>query len=105
MKIGVDMTYIPRFKNKSLLAKKILSEDEYIAYSESSDKAQYLASRYALKEALIKALELSILGVDLRLIKTIKKTNGAVYIDYNRKKYECSLTHENKYCVGIVLND
>jgi phosphopantethiene--protein transferase domain len=105
MKVGIDMTYIPRFRDKSRLAKKVLSDEEFLAYSDSIDKAQYLASRYALKEALIKALELSILSVDLRLIKTIKKDNGAVYIEFNGKKYECSLTHENKYCVGIVLND
>src|SRR5574344_589297 len=105
MKVGIDMTYIPRFRDKSRLAKKVLSDEEFLAYSDSIDKAQYLASRYALKEALIKALELSILSVDLRLIKTIKKDNGAIYLEYDGKKYDCSLSHEKNYSVGIVLND
>jgi|SRR5574344_2613733 phosphopantetheine--protein transferase-like protein len=105
MRVGIDLTYIPRFKNKTRLAEHILSDDELLEYNNSSNKAQYLASRFALKEALLKALELSILSVDLKLIKSIKKDNGAIYLEYDGKKYDCSLSHEKNYSVGIVLND
>jgi len=105
MRVGIDLTYVPRFENKDKLAKRILSENEFSEYDSSTNKAEYLASRFALKEALIKALELSILGVDLREIKSIKKENGAVFIEYKGKQYDCSLSHEHEYCMGIVLND
>jgi len=105
MKIGIDMTYIPRFENKDALAKKVLNDEELKVYLVAPEKAKYLASRFALKEAFIKANEFSILGVDLKEIITKKKDNGAIYIEYKSKIYSCSLSHENKYCVGVVLND
>ena len=105
MKIGVDLTYIPRFKDKDLLAKKILSSEELKFYDNSENKAQFLASRFALKEAFIKSLEGSILGFDLTKIMTKHKDNGAIYIEFNDKIFQCSLSHENEYCIGVVLND
>jgi phosphopantethiene--protein transferase domain len=105
MKVGIDLTHIERFKNKDFLAKSILCDSELIEYEKSINKAQYLASRFALKEALIKCLELSILSVKLSTIHVMKKENGAVYIDYMGKEYNCSLSHEEDYCVGIVIND
>jgi len=104
MKIGIDMTYVPRFLNKKNLAKKILNEDEYFFYLNSKNKSQYLASRFALKEALIKCLELDILSVNLNEINTIKKDNGAVYIKFKDKNYNCSLSHEKDYCIGVVID-
>ncbi len=105
MKIGVDLTFMPRFAGKDRLAKEILSNDEYALYSKSLKKEQYLASRFALKEAFIKATEQSILGLNLREIETRKKDSGAIYIVYKNKEYSCSLSHENEYCIGVVLND
>lgn len=105
MPIGIDLTYIPRFKDKENLAKKILNEEELTSYYEAKNKEEYLASRFALKEALIKFLELDILAVDLKEIMVKKKENGAVYIVYKTKKYSASLSHEKDYCVGVVSND
>ncbi len=105
MKIGVDLTYIPRFIDKEKLAKKILSNEEYEAYLKALKKEEYLASRFALKEAFIKTIESSILGIDLKEIMTKKKDSGAIYIIYKDKEYSCSLSHENEYCIGVVLND
>ena len=105
MKIGVDLTFIPRFIGKDRLAREILSDAEYVLYCNSLKKEQYLASRFALKEAFIKATENSILGLNLREVETRKKDSGAIYITYQNKEYSCSLSHENEYCIGVVLND
>lgn len=102
MDIGIDLTYIPRFKDKDELAKKVLNEDEYNEYLVSLSKETYLASRFALKEALIKCIESDILKIDLKEIKVKKKENGAIYIEYKSNRYEASLSHENEYCVGVV---
>lgn len=102
MGIGIDLTYIPRFKDKEKLAKKVLSDEEYETYLIKTNKEEYLASRFALKEALIKCLELDILNVSLNEIETKKKENGAIYIIYKEKRYEASLSHEKDYCIGVV---
>ncbi len=102
MPIGIDLTYIPRFIDKEELAKKILSEEELKKYYNSMSKESFLASRFAVKEALIKCLELDILKVNLREIKIKKKDSGAIYVEYKNKFYEASLSHENEYCVGVV---
>lgn len=105
MKIGVDLTYIPRFKDKLNLAKKILSKEEFVEYQQCFQKESYLASRFALKEAFIKCLELSILSIDLSKIIIRKKENGSVFIEYNGCYYNCSLSHENEYCIGVVIDE
>lgn len=104
MPIGIDLTFIPRFKNKDNLAKKILSECEYQEYLHSKKKEEYLASRFAVKEALIKCLELDILAVNLKEIEVKRKDNGSIFVIYKNKSYEASLSHENDYSVGVVKN-
>lgn len=103
-KIGIDLTYNPRFKNKDSLAKKILSTSEFEEYSNSLKKDEFLASRFALKEALIKCLECSILSINLNEIIVKKNENGAPFILFKNKKYDCSLSHENDYSIGVVYN-
>ena len=43
MKVGVDLTFIPRFKDKVALARKILSPLELKEYENSFNKEEYLA--------------------------------------------------------------
>lgn len=105
MKIGVDLTYIPRFLNKETLAKKVLSDKEFESYLNSKNKEEFLASRFALKEALIKCIEEDILKINLNEINVLKKSSGAIYILYKNKEYNCSLSHENDYCVGVVIDE
>lgn len=104
-KIGIDLTYNPRFENKDDLAKKILSSSEYEEYLFSKNKSVFLSSRFALKEALIKCLETSILSIDLKEINVRKKESGCPYIEYKNKIYDCSLSHEKDYSIGVVYND
>ncbi|MGP1413987.1 MAG: holo-ACP synthase [Bacillales bacterium] len=106
MSLGIDLTSINRFKNKDKLAEKILSEEEFVLYKNHFNKAQYLASRWCLKEAFIKAVKNSIKDLNLKDIIIKNENNGAIYIDYKSKKYDCSLSHERNYCVGVVfIND
>ena len=53
--IGIDLTTISRFKNKSeTFVKTILSEQELIEYNLAENKELFLATRWAIKEALFK---------------------------------------------------
>lgn len=51
MEVGIDIVKIPRMEGKEDLAKKILSKEEYELYQKRTDKAQFLAGRFAAREA------------------------------------------------------
>lgn len=103
MEIGIDMTTISRFSNYVRIAEKILSENEYMYFQESTNKQQFVASRFCLKEAFVKCLKIGVLDIDLKTIEVVKEENGAIHILFNDKIYKCSLTHENDTCVGVVV--
>lgn len=105
MHVGVDLTYIPRFKDKENLAKKILSSSELNEYYLSCLKEKYLASRFAVKEAFLKSMKKGILEVNLNEIVVAKEKSGAIHIEYKGKDYPASLSHENDYCIGVVIYD
>jgi len=54
---GIDLTDSKRFLNKNLLAKKIMTDKEYIEYLKlkPSLRSSRLAKTWAIKEALYKA--------------------------------------------------
>ncbi|QJR44028.1 holo-ACP synthase [Mycoplasma miroungirhinis] len=55
-KVGIDITSISRFINKSdEFAKRILSPAELKEYQIINNKSKYLATRWAIKEAIFKA--------------------------------------------------
>lgn len=55
MNIGVDITNILRFENKSdNYARRFLSEQEFKNYLKSTKKAFFLAQHWAVKEAIYK---------------------------------------------------
>lgn len=105
MNVGVDLTFIPRFINKEEVAKKVLSTSELNEYYLSSRREVYLASRFALKEAFLKSIKKGILEIELKEIVVEKEKSGAVHIKYKDKNYPASLSHENEYCIGVVVYD
>ncbi|MCU4117092.1 4'-phosphopantetheinyl transferase superfamily protein [Mycoplasma zalophi] len=55
-KVGIDITSISRFLNKTdEFAKRILSNEEFTEYQKINNKGKYLATRWAIKEAIFKA--------------------------------------------------
>lgn len=105
MEIGIDLTYIPRFKNYDRLAEKIFGKKEYEYYLSAINKQEFVASRFCLKEAFLKCLKSGILDLDLKEIEVIKEDTGAIHIEYKGSIYKASLSHENEYCAGVVIYD
>jgi holo-[acyl-carrier protein] synthase len=65
--IGTDIVEIERIgkifaKSEHRLAQRILSQTEYLLYQQHTDKVRFLAKRFAVKEAVAKAL-----GTGIRL--------------------------------------
>lgn len=105
MEIGIDLTYIPRFENYDRLAKKIFSAREYAYYLTASNKQEFVASRFCLKEAFIKCIKSGILNINLQEIEVVKEETGAIHIEYKGKTFKASLSHEKEYCTGVVIYD
>lgn len=101
MNIGIDIVKISRFENKDIhFIKRVLTEKELLVYNNliEEKKTQYLASRWASKEAIYKAnkdehyLSYSILN----------KENGEPYVD-GHEEIKISISHDGEYAVASVL--
>jgi holo-[acyl-carrier protein] synthase len=70
-----------------------------------------LAGNFAVKEAYLKALKTGENIKDLRLLEVLRNDLGAPYlysddVEIQRaidKVWSISMSHDNQYCVGIVL--
>ncbi|MBE6155766.1 MAG: holo-ACP synthase [Firmicutes bacterium] len=101
--IGCDITSVNRFKNKDdNFVKKILSNEEYTIYlsKKGHQKAEFLAGRFAAKEAIIKAIP-----------ESEKIAMSTINIFYEGEKPLCtyknyrillSISHEKSYAISYV---
>ncbi len=103
MQVGIDVINNNRIKDDPEFVKKILNKEELPLYEKRSDKKIYLASRWAIKEAFIKALGK---GVSYDKIAVLSEVSGKPYIKYEGQIYKgVSVSHEKDYSVAIVIVD
>ena len=109
MKVGIDIVEIDRVKkamNDSFL-RKVLSKQEleYCKDFKEKRKIEFVAGRFACKEAIIKCLsdyELPNFS-DLNIVNNEKGKPEIRYKDYN---IEVSISHEIKNaCAIAILNE
>jgi holo-[acyl-carrier protein] synthase len=100
--IGIDLAKISRFENKDQkFVKKILTEAELKQYSELEDerKTEYLAGRFAAKEAYYKAMKNNKIGYhDVEIIDDY--FSGPQISD---KSAQISISHDGEYVVVVVI--
>lgn len=101
MFVGVDIVKISRIKDVDALAKGILSKKELEIYASKSKKEEFLAGRFAAKEAFLKYLEEG-LKIPLKEIEVLYKSSGAPYILYKEKEYDVSIAHDGDYAIAII---
>jgi holo-[acyl-carrier protein] synthase len=99
---GIDLAYIPRFKDKAALAKKILTPDELIAYEQHPLPEQFLAGRFAAKEAFIKAWN-QLPYPALPSIEVQIGLHGKTWIVFEQQTYALSIAHDGQYATAIVI--
>ncbi len=97
------------------LAKKVLSEQEFLLYVTQNRSVRFLANRFVVKEAVAKALRTGIRGVvEWQSISTLNDEWGAPYITlssdleaFARNKGICnwhvSITDEQQVSMAIVI--
>lgn len=102
--IGIDLALINRFENKDDLAKKILTDEEYEEYLSSPNKKEFLATRFASKEAFLKANKVGLFQIPFKDICIRHDSNGCPHIIYqNKEDFEISISHEGEYVISIVM--
>lgn len=106
--IGCDLVKIERIKKASLnnFIERILSEKEKKALScISNDKRKYefLAGRFAAKEAFSKALGTGIGEIGFKDIEVLNDENGKPYINFLNFKTHLSITHTEEYALAFVV--
>ncbi|MGN5882341.1 MULTISPECIES: holo-ACP synthase [Staphylococcus] len=109
--IGIDLIEIERIQTmlerQKRLPEKILSADElekFNSFSHEKRKAEFLAGRFACKEAFSKALGT---GIGKRIgFKAINCKNdelGRPYIEYEGFKVHVSISHTENYATSQVI--
>jgi len=108
--VGMDIVEISRFaeaRHFERVAELVLSQNEQAAMRACPDQAQYLASRFAAKEAVIKALPESAHFQDFEILKdglkpAVKGLNQSLSV----YKISVSLTHSQIFagaCALVIL--
>ena len=101
MAVGVDIVKISRIKDADVFAKGILSQKEFLIYESKNKKEEFLAGRFAAKEAFSKAKKEG-LKIPLKEIEVLYKENGSPYIFYKNKEYDVSISHDGDYAIAVV---
>lgn len=95
--IGCDVTKISRFINKSeRFINKILTPVELKEYSTKRNKSEYLASRWAAKEAVFKA-------TGIKNSTVLNDNSGRPYIVDNPKIF-ITISHEREYAFAVAID-
>ncbi|QVK17267.1 holo-ACP synthase [Mycoplasmatota bacterium] len=107
--IGTDLLEIERLKKGSHknLVKRILTDKEieiYDGYKNEKRKIQFLAGRFAAKEAYSKALGTGIGLITFKDIEVLNDACGKPYIQIeNDTRIHLSITHTDNYAQAFVV--
>lgn len=101
--IGIDLTNKDRFKNNyENIAEKILHFSEktlFLNINNEEEKINFIASRWAIKEALFKCDNKYKNFSDISVIKDLF---GRYIFENLNDKFEISTSNEDKYIIAIV---
>ena len=106
--IGVDICQCSRFEGKERRFLEKIFSDEELSVSLQCD---YLASRFAAKEAFSKALGTGIRGFSLREVRVAENELGKPYFILSGRagklaeglELSLSISHEREYAVAMVV--
>ena len=105
--IGVDILEKKRVQNITYLeraAEYVLAPEEIKEFYERPDRVEFFASRFAVKEAVIKAFPAPLSPLDFTISKTGVKPM-VVFLNPQHKQYRAlvSISHSLEYVVGFAV--
>lgn len=104
-KVGIDIVEIDRIKElKESFINHVLSSEEIKVFNKLSDKRkiEYVAGRFAAKEAIIKCLS-TIEIPQMNDISVLNDESGRPYVIYKDYEIEISISHEIHYAVAMAM--
>jgi holo-[acyl-carrier protein] synthase len=107
LSIGTDLVSVKRFRNKPYnenkdFYKKIFLPSEIKYCLKHKDQAIHFAGKFAIKEAVIKAISNKI--EFSQIITSHSNFKPVVEINKNKNfQFLISISHENDFAIGIVL--
>jgi len=119
--IGVDMVSISEVARymtftKSAFVKRTFTEKEVEASLRAYSQAEYLSTRFAVKEAVFKAIAhfTNNKGFDFRIVETLNECDGYPVIQVNEKlqslldeagveSLQVTITTEGDYAMAFVI--
>ncbi|NLI68074.1 MAG: holo-ACP synthase [Bacilli bacterium] len=111
--IGIDIVEIARIerlmKKNERFVKRILGEkerDEFERLKNNRRKIEYVAGRFAAKEAFSKAIGTGIGEIHFAHIQVLHEANGKPYLTakgFDDKKLFVSISHSDSYAVAQVI--
>lgn len=101
MVIGIGTDIIENSRVNEKIAKRILTENEQNIYQAKHPdlKTEYLASRFAAKEAIVKATNKQ---YSVNQIEILNDVSGKPYCS-NIPGIELSISHEREYSVAFAI--
>lgn len=102
--IGCDIVEIHRLQNKQeAVAKKILTTKEHVVYLSLKGHRQleFLAGRFAAKEAIFKAL--SSQSITISQIEVVNDANGKPTCCIQGYTIHVSIAHEKEYAIAYAV--
>lgn len=109
MKIGIDICEHERFSQlDERLINRVLSEQEKKIFNTMKNKKrqiEYVASRFAAKEAIFKAYQSGDKTFNYSQISILNKQNNAPYVLCDRLNDEIliSISHSENYSIAMVV--
>lgn len=111
--LGIDIVEFNEIKEKlsDKFVKRILSDRELEVYSKFSNekrKLEYLAGRFAVKEAYTKVYKSFEVALNFKDVSVLNDEFGAPYIESAYKpsdELQVSISHSKNYVVAIVMRN
>lgn len=111
MEIGIDLV-----EHKDLIGKeeklklRLLSLEElerYNSFKSDKRKLEYLASRFAVKEAIFKVYKKGDLTINFSDISILNSEDGSPYVSSTKinDNLKVSISHTDNYSIAVVLKN
>lgn len=111
--VGIDLVELEEIKEKlsDRFVHRILSdreEERYNSIKNTERRLQYLAGRFAVKEAYTKVYKQFETPLNFRDVEVFNDSNGAPYIEseyHPEDQLLVSISHSRNYVVAIVIKE
>jgi len=101
--IGCDIVAIDRFRDKTIeFAKRVLTPEELVLYEalNPTRKAEWLAGRFAAKEAIVKAIDRNL---PITKIAVLATPEGKPVCELEGFTILVTISHEKEYAVAYAI--